>query len=36
MDDRMAHGELKVLAYVRIEAHDIYILNSLALPGLIV
>jgi hypothetical protein len=25
MDDRMAHGELEVLAYVRIEALDVYI-----------
>jgi len=36
MHDPMAHGELEVLAYLRIEAHDFYILNSLALPFLIV
>jgi len=36
MDDRIAHGELEVLAYVRIEVHDVYILNSLDFPGLIV
>ena len=36
MDDRMVHGELVVFAYLRIEAHDVYILNSLAFPGLIV
>jgi hypothetical protein len=35
MDIRMAHVELEVHAYVRINAHD-YILNRLALPGLIV
>jgi len=33
IDDWMAHGELIVLAYVRLEARDVYILNSLALPG---
>jgi hypothetical protein len=32
----MAHGELEVLAYVRIEAHVVYILNSLPFPSLIV
>jgi hypothetical protein len=36
MDDQMAHGELEVLAFARIKAHDVYVLNSLALPGLIV
>jgi hypothetical protein len=36
MDERIAHGELEVLAYVRIEAHDVYILNSLTFPSLIV
>jgi hypothetical protein len=35
MNARMPHGELEVLAYVRIEAQDVYILNSLALTGLI-
>ena len=36
MDDRIAHGELEVLAYVRIGSHAFYILNSLAFPGCIV
>jgi hypothetical protein len=34
MDDQMAHGELEVLAYVRIEAQQVYILNSLAFTSL--
>jgi hypothetical protein len=34
MDERMAHGELEILAYIRIEAHDVYILNNLAFPNL--
>jgi hypothetical protein len=36
MDDRMSHRELEILAHVRIEAHYVYILNSLAFPSLIV
>jgi len=36
MDDRMAHGDLEVLAYIRIKAFDVYILNSLAFQSLIV
>jgi len=36
MNDRVTHWELKVLAYVRVQAHDIYILNSLVFPRLIV
>jgi len=29
MDDWVAHGKLDILAYVRVKAHDIHILNSL-------
>jgi hypothetical protein len=36
MDDRMAHGEFDVLAYVRREDYDVYILNILAITSLIV
>jgi len=36
MDERMAHRELVVFTYIRVKAHDVYILNSLALLGLIV
>jgi hypothetical protein len=35
MDDRIAHGEIEVLSYVRVKAHDVYKLISLAFPGLI-
>jgi len=36
VNDRMTHGELEVLAYVRVEAHDIDILYSFILSCLIV
>jgi hypothetical protein len=36
MDDCMAHGELEILAYVRVEDHYVHILESLAFPRLIV
>ena len=36
MDDRMAYGEHVVLANVRLKAHDVYILNRLAFPVLVV
>ena len=36
MDDWKAHGELQILAYVRVEAHYVQILDSLAFPCLIV
>ena len=36
VNDRMSNGELEMCAYVRVEAHDIDILNSLILPCLIV
>jgi len=29
MDDRVTHGKLEKLAYVRVESHDIDILDSL-------
>jgi len=32
MDDWMAHVELEILAYLRVEAHYVYMLNSLAFP----
>jgi len=33
-DDPMVHGELEVFTYIRVKAHDVYILDSLAFPGL--
>ena len=36
LSDRVTHGELEILAYVRVEFHDIDILNGLILPCLIV
>ena len=36
MDEWMAHGELEILAYIRVEAHYIHILESLAFSRLIV
>jgi hypothetical protein len=32
MGDWMAHGKLEILAYIRVEAHHIHILDSLAFP----
>jgi hypothetical protein len=36
MDDWMAQGNLKILAYIRVEAHYIHIMDNLAFPLLIV
>jgi len=36
MDDRMAHREIEVVAYVRIEVHDDNKSKILVLPGNIV
>jgi len=36
VNDRMAVGELEILAYVRVKAHDVDILNGLILAFLIV
>jgi hypothetical protein len=36
MNDRMAHWEFSLFTDIGIEAHNVYILNSLALTGLIV
>jgi hypothetical protein len=36
INDRVAHGEFSIFTDMGVEAHNIYILNSLALPGLIV
>ena len=36
MDERMVHGKLGVFTYIRLKAHNVYLLNSLAFPGLIV
>jgi hypothetical protein len=36
MNDSVPHGELTIFADKVVEAHNVYILNSLALPGLIV
>ena len=36
MDDWVAHGELDILAYIRVEAYYIYILDSLAFQCVIV
>jgi len=33
---RMIHRKLEILAYVRVEAHDVDILNGLILPCLVV
>jgi len=35
MNDRVFNGELTVFTDMGVEAHNFYILNSLALPGLI-
>jgi hypothetical protein len=35
-NDRMAHAEVEVLAYIRVNAHEVCILNILAFPDLIV
>jgi len=35
MDDLMTYGELKILAYVWVQVHDVYILNCLIFPRLI-
>jgi len=32
VNDRINHGELEILAYICLEAHDIDILNELILP----
>jgi hypothetical protein len=36
MNDRVAHGEFPIFADIGVEAHNVYILNSLAFRGLIV
>ena len=36
MNDRMTHGELEILAYVRVEVHDLSILNGFISSCLIV
>jgi hypothetical protein len=36
MDDRMVHWQLVVFTYIWVKAHDVYILNSLDFPDLIV
>jgi len=36
MDDWMAHGELEILAYIRVKDHYIHVLDSLAFPRLMV
>ena len=36
MNDRVAHGEFPIFTDIGVEAHNVYILNILALPGLIV
>ena len=35
-DDRVSHGKLETLAYVRVQAHDVLILDSLFFPHFIV
>jgi hypothetical protein len=36
MNDRMAHWDYSIFTDLGVEANNVYILNSVALPGLIV
>ena len=36
MDDRVTHGKFEILAYVRVQAHDMHIFDCLNFPHFIV